>query len=193
MTLILIIAGTLTWALWPNIKAAIAAGKKPQIEPLVCQAKRTDGPIEICLTRNAQGEWSWQADLLVPDEQRLGGPYQSMPIALVEAWRDLAVFPVDYVISAPRDAAGMRLATDGTVTVTSEAHYLNAAAQVIVKAIADGDNDHGVVLSVLAPFGSGWNPLRVKIAGGDLDAAAARYASAGASPQLKAKAIMGLP
>jgi hypothetical protein len=193
-------AGLVAWYLWPRIKKTIT--KEP--EPQACQITRHDGRFVICLGRDSQGVWTWSAigsatiELAESKHTSPGKTFASENDALADAWVSLLVFDAGKVVTNTREAWGLRLEPSGTVTVVNQAVYLNEAAKAITAASDAGDDAAGVVISLLtSAFGTNWNPLRAKIAGGTLQDAAQRYTAArgnpNPTPQSLAKAIMGLP
>ena len=177
------------------------AGQLPAAEET-----RRDGPYAIYLWREG-GRWRWRAELedpvILPDgvasvpetlaDEQL---YATVEDALVAAWRRLVLvdYGPDIVVPAAIERVGLRLNANGTITITNQATYVNHASPIISQATQTGDDGAGIVLAVLIDiFGWNWNPLRVRIAGGSLQQAAARVdAVQPPNPPAVARAIVGV-
>lgn len=193
MTLVLVALAA--WYLWPRLQGAVAP-PPGALQP--CQLERMDGPYRICLNRDSEGRWSWTASRAGEPPLAADNREPSDDDALADAWVTLQ--PKDIggaVTSEAREVGGMRLATDGTLTIIDQGTYVPTAAQIITNAAATNDEPLGVVGALLTQtFGSNWNPLRVRIAGGTIWDAAKRYqdekAKAATTPARQARAIAGL-
>lgn len=178
----------------------------PAQDQPACQLQHRDGPYQICLWRSPQsGRWHWRAEQVdpfvfddpnaeYPDQLAGTETYDSSDEALFFAWIRLREIPIgDTVVATDREAAGLRIRPTGEVSVTSVAHYLNAAQPIIVKGDEAGDDAPAIGIEILTwVFGHNWNPFRSRIAGGTFADAAARLAASPKNPPQQARAFMGI-